>query len=307
MVFDPLLPALNNAIRAKAEGLYARTGKLNSDGTYTLQVSGRTNYMYVRLNGETANVQEALNLKVQWRPDMSVRVRRNEAGAWEVIDVYPQETSSALGNAAAAMNRPAADGDGVQETVAGRNFKPGRVKLSGTDNLTVRVEPFDYWYRGARVAYAGGTLDLASNRPSTGGYYAWVQIYVDPATNALAAATGTEYALKTFLTSAERTAIDIGDGVPVDAVILQEGQTSAPTENDFAFSRTLLHGRNQPYSDDDVTNPPSDAELDTAFGTPATVGAGFVGVLDDAGAGANVWLVASDGANWWYVAMTQAT
>lgn len=306
-MFEPLVPAIRAMIKANAEGVYARTGKLEADGTFTLPVTGRTNFIYVRLGGETQNVQEAINLKVQTRPDMPVRVRRNEAGVWEIVDVYPQETSAALGNAAAAMNRPAADGDGVQETIGARNYKPGRVKLSGTDNLTVRVEPFDYWYRGARVAYAGGTLDLAGNRPSTGGYYAWVQIYVDPATNALDATTGNEYALKTFLTAAERAGIDIGDGVPVDAVILQNAQTAAPVETDFAFSRTLLHGRGHNFSDDDVTDPPTDAELDTAFGTPAAVGAGFVGVVDDDGAGADVWLVASDGTNWWYTALTKAT
>jgi hypothetical protein len=306
-MFEPLVPAIRAMIKANAEGVYARTGKLEADGTFTLQVTGRTNYIYVRLGGETQNVQEAINLKVQWRPDMPVRVRRNEAGTWEVVDVYPQETSSALGNAASAMNRPAADGDGVQETVAGRNFKPGRMKLSGTDNLTMRVEAFDYWYRGARIAFTGGTLDLASNRPATSGAFAWVQVYVDPATNALAATTGTNYALRTFLTAAERASIDIGDGVPVDAVILQEGQTAAPVESDFALGRTLLHGRGHNFSDDDVTDPPTDAELDTAFGTPAAVGAGFTGVLDDAGAGADVWLCASDGTNWWYVAMTKAT
>jgi len=86
MVFDPLLPAFKQMVKANAEGVYARTGKLNADGTFTLQVTGRANYIYVRLNGETQNVQEAINLKVQWRPDMPVRVRRNEAGAWEVVD-----------------------------------------------------------------------------------------------------------------------------------------------------------------------------------------------------------------------------
>jgi hypothetical protein len=45
----------------------------------------------------------------------------------------------------------------------------------------------------------------------------------------------------------------------------------------------------------DTSNPPTDAELDAEFGTPATVGAGFIAILDDAGAGANVYLVASDG------------
>lgn len=241
-VFDPLLPAFRAMVKANAEGVYARIGKLEAAGTFTLQVPGRANFVYVRLNGETQNVQEAINLKVQVRPDMPVRIRRNEAGVWEIIDVYPQETSAALGNAAPAMNRPPADGDGVQETVGARNYKPGRVKLSGTDNLTIQVEPFDYWFHGSRRAFTGGTLDLASNRPSTSGAYAWVQVYVDPVTNTLAAETGSEYALRTFLTPAERAMIDIRDGVPVDAVILRNGQTSAPVESDFAFSRTLLHG-----------------------------------------------------------------
>jgi hypothetical protein len=61
------------------------------------------------------------------------------------------------------------------------------------------------------------------------------------------------------------------------------------------------------HATDDVSNPPTDAELDTAFGTPAAVGAGFVGTLDDNAGGANFYIVSSDGTNWWYTAMTKAT
>jgi len=60
------------------------------------------------------------------------------------------------------------------------------------------------------------------------------------------------------------------------------------------------------YSDAEMSDPPSDAELDGAFGIPAEVGAGFTAVLDDGGAGTAVYLVASDGVKWWYVAMTEA-
>lgn len=60
------------------------------------------------------------------------------------------------------------------------------------------------------------------------------------------------------------------------------------------------------YSSADVSNPPTDAELDAAFGTPAAVGAAFLALVNDAGAGANLYLVGSDGANWWYVAMMKA-
>ncbi len=57
----------------------------------------------------------------------------------------------------------------------------------------------------------------------------------------------------------------------------------------------------------DVSNPPTGAELGTALGQPATVGAGYVAILDDAGAGQNVYLAVSDGANWWYQLLTKAT
>lgn len=57
---------------------------------------------------------------------------------------------------------------------------------------------------------------------------------------------------------------------------------------------------------DDVTATPTDAEFDTAFGTPAQVGAGFIGILNDAGGGTAVYLVYSDGASWFYVAGTKA-
>lgn len=54
-----------------------------------------------------------------------------------------------------------------------------------------------------------------------------------------------------------------------------------------------------------VSNPPTGAELDGEFGTPATVGAGFLALLDDNGEDANVYLVLSNGTSWWYAALTK--
>lgn len=56
-----------------------------------------------------------------------------------------------------------------------------------------------------------------------------------------------------------------------------------------------------------ISTPPTAAELDTAFGTPATVGTGFHAAVNDNAAGTAVYLVMSDGSNWWHVAMTKAT
>lgn len=57
-----------------------------------------------------------------------------------------------------------------------------------------------------------------------------------------------------------------------------------------------------------VSNPPTDAELDSAFGTPATVGSGFHAIVDDNDGGTLVYLVYTTGTNdeWFYLTGTKA-
>jgi hypothetical protein len=57
----------------------------------------------------------------------------------------------------------------------------------------------------------------------------------------------------------------------------------------------------------DVSNPPTDAELDAIFGTPDEAGAGFTALVNDNSAGSNEYLVWSDGSAWWYASGTKAT
>ena len=59
-------------------------------------------------------------------------------------------------------------------------------------------------------------------------------------------------------------------------------------------------------STDDVTAIPTALELTTAFGTPAAVGSGFIGVVNDNNAGSNIYLAISDGTNWHWIAATKA-
>jgi len=59
-------------------------------------------------------------------------------------------------------------------------------------------------------------------------------------------------------------------------------------------------------STNNVSATPTAAEITGAFGSPATVGAGFVGLIDDNGLGTAMYICASDGANWHYSAMTKA-
>lgn len=51
---------------------------------------------------------------------------------------------------------------------------------------------------------------------------------------------------------------------------------------------------------------PTAAELTTSFGAPATVGAGFVGVVKDADADTNCYVVVSNGTSYFYLKFTKA-
>lgn len=78
----------------------------------------------------------------------------------------------------------------------------------------------------------------------------------------------------------------------------------------YRFNRAWCHivdaidSANLPYSEDDVTNPPTAAELDAAFPNAEQ---GFIGAVNDNGAGTNYYVCAYDGTNWWTVAATKAT
>ncbi len=59
-------------------------------------------------------------------------------------------------------------------------------------------------------------------------------------------------------------------------------------------------------STDNVSDPPTDAQLDTAFGTPVALGPGFIGILDDNSANLDVWLCYTSDTSWFYLQGTKA-
>lgn len=52
---------------------------------------------------------------------------------------------------------------------------------------------------------------------------------------------------------------------------------------------------------------PTDASLDAAFGTPATLGRGFLATIDDADGDTNGYLVWTSDASWYWLKGTKAT
>lgn len=56
----------------------------------------------------------------------------------------------------------------------------------------------------------------------------------------------------------------------------------------------------------DLGDPPSEAELESFFGSSSAVGAGFTAYVDDNGEGQLFYQVVSDGSRWWVFTATQA-
>lgn len=83
--------------------------------------------------------------------------------------------------------------------------------------------------------------------------------------------------------------------------------TLTGTETPLPHGRSYFKGglRTRVVSDD-VSDPPTDAELDTAFGQPATLGEGFMGIVDDNNAQTKMWLAVTGGSTWWYEELTKA-
>jgi hypothetical protein len=67
--------------------------------------------------------------------------------------------------------------------------------------------------------------------------------------------------------------------------------TAGSAERGFTWNAVSMDTTN-------VSNPPTEAEIIAIFGPAASAGSGFVGYIDDAGGGANVYQVSSTGAKW---------
>lgn len=145
-------------------------------------------------------------------------------------------------------------------------------------------------------------LDLDSNDLVNGGTVFTAALAVNEATpdaSAIAEFTATDAGiLIPRMTKAQRDLI----ATPASGLLVYN--TDAERFNYYDGANWQVVGSGN-YSTDNVSNPPTDAEIDTAFGTPASVGTPFVGIIDDGGADTIMWLVASNGTSWWYTSLTK--
>lgn len=127
-------------------------------------------------------------------------------------------------------------GSGNEDPVEGLRFLPGLVHKRQQDSLIVKVREFTYKTATGYAKFSTTTFDLTPYLPSTSNTHAYVIVGFDPATEAIVAVTGTEYATTTTLTYAHIEEIAFSY-IPLAAVKLKAGQTISPDYRDFVDLR----------------------------------------------------------------------
>jgi hypothetical protein len=292
----------------------ATIGKLETNGSTTIDVPGRASDVYVTRRGNG----DATVSVVEFRGGARI------AGYPVIVEVDPltgREYTSVPNSAEAAQflgERPMSyapthasshsleGGDPI--TITQRQMIAGLVYVDS--GLTLKVAKTPFRWRGQKRTLPESTVDLTPELPATTGTKAWIVICLDGGISPaeLVAVGGAEQpGSLPSLTPESIEEIDTGAYLPICAVQVSAGQTASPRESDFYDLRTFLEAPLElTYSTANVSNPPTDAQLDTEFGAPADVGTNFAALLNDAGGGTNEYLVLSDGTNWLYAALTKA-
>lgn len=156
------------------------------------------------------------------RVNLPVWVGPNIAGELELKTLEQTEAAMTAGAAAAASLLPTITPENSPNIlIDGRQFRPGRLRLSDLGGLYVYAEPFQY----DGGYWPGGNLALTP--PGTANQQAWCVVAFDPATGTLSQFTGDEYALPVILGGSELAQVNITAGyIPLGGVVLQNGQTA---------------------------------------------------------------------------------
>ena len=178
-------------------------------------------------------------------PNVTVWVAPGVDGENRIMAIDYSESVQAHGDKVLLAQQPPLDGNLNTVLISGQNFQPGRLRAySESGSMLVYAEPFAH----ALGYYAGGTIDLTGDVPSTSGTNAWVAVALDPATDTLYAYQGGEtYDSISNLDVADAHAIAIPDGyIPLGAVALNSDTTEITPGTRIIDLRPHINSRGLP-------------------------------------------------------------
>lgn len=217
----------------------AETGLDNEDGTFTLEVEGELNKVYVRLYGQKAQTYPAYNT-FQLKSQVPVIVRKASGGDYEIVRINTRKATELFGEAASHFASTQVFGELSTTVWPSDRLKPGRVRLYEEGTLTVWIEPFHYLHEDTPKFWPGGTLDLTANVPGTANMQRWVKVGIDPDTNTAVAEDGDDYPIMLTLSESLLSDILFTDDIPCSGVILKNGQTAIADFRAFADCRLWI-------------------------------------------------------------------
>lgn len=225
--------------QVEALDIEAETGQDNEDGTFTLEVEGELNKVYVRLYGKKEQTFPAYNT-FQLKSEVPVFVRRDAGGDYVVTRINTRKATERFGEAASQFASTQIFGELSTTVWPSDRLKPGRVRLYEEGTLTVWIEAFHYLHEDAPKFWPGGLLDLTSNIPATANMQRWVKVGVDPATNTAVAEDGDDYPAMLTLPQDLLADILFTDNIPCGGIVLRNGQTAITDFRAFADCRVWI-------------------------------------------------------------------
>lgn len=309
--FRDLLTEITNIFKRQWSANYRQviTGRYLSE-TQRQLTEPQWNFtkMYVR-NGPTTRDTTVVN-GCYSASDVWIWIVRKPDNEWYADGPVTSKSGYTLGASLNSATMPPILGDAAPISISGRQFTPGLITGSVSGGLYVKIAPFWYLYRG-QLMYCSGddNYDLSASVPGSG-LQRYAIVAVTLSTGALSTIDGSTQSTDAPLFESDIATIDTRGYLPLGALALEYGQTTAIQGRTSVIDlrphfdsavRILERATNN------VSSPPTDAELDTAFGTPADAGDGFLALVDDNNANTAVYLVASNGTSWWYSSMTKAT
>jgi hypothetical protein len=311
MNLDQAYADLRNAIiqGANADKPRESKGVLGGveDGTYAIEVSNTKGYVYARKNDGT--IVRAFNAGAPIAPDLPVTIYETVNTTWVTVDIQrlPSFAETYQMVSPVALHTHDDPAQGLYDLVSGMRMRPGLIYVSS--GLTIKCLPHWYWSASGQLAWFDGTddLSLSGSVPGTVGYRCNVLAGIDRSTGLLTNFDSADELDDSEWDGTGAANIAFDQNFEPKAVIkLIYGQTLIGWR-DFRDARPWAsRAPRVVHADDNVSSPPTAAQLTTAFGDPADIGNDFIGILDDNGAGTTLYACFPKGADWFYAALTKA-